>query len=138
LFPSANLDEAGKKTLRAQVETVLKQAKSGTDFAQLAREYSKDSSASQGGDLDFFVRGQMVPQFDQAAFAMKPGDISGIVETQFGFHIIKVTDRRAPGAVPFEQVSERVRQFLTEQQKRTRAEAFVEGLKKKARIEVLV
>lgn len=138
LFMTANADETGKKQLRAQAESVLKQAKSGADFAQLAREHSKDGSAQQGGDLNFFARGQMVPQFDQAAFALKTGEISGIVETQFGYHIIKVTDRRPAGMVPFEQVSERIRQFLTERQKQDRAEAFVAALKKKARIEVLV
>jgi len=93
---------------------------------------------AHGGDLNYFPRGQMVPAFDKAAFALKTGDISGIVETQFGYHIIKVTDRRAASPVPFEQVSDRIRQFLADQQKQARSEAFVDALKKKARIEVLV
>lgn len=138
LIPTGQADEAGKKKLRAQAEAILKQAKGGADFAQLAREHSKDGSASQGGDLNFFTRGQMVPAFDKVAFELKPGDISGIVETQFGYHIIKVAERRAAAAVPFEQVSERIRQFLADQQKQSRSEAFVASLKKKARIEVLV
>jgi peptidyl-prolyl cis-trans isomerase C len=138
LIPTGQADEAGKKRLRAQADTILKQAKSGADFAQLAREHSKDSSASQGGDLNFFTRGQMVPAFDKVAFELKPGDISGIVETEFGYHIIKVAERRAASAVPFEQVGERIRQFLAGQQKQVRSEAFVAALKKKARIEVLV
>jgi peptidyl-prolyl cis-trans isomerase C len=138
LIPTGQADDAGKKKLRAQAEAVLKQAKGGADFAQLAREHSKDGSASQGGDLNFFTRGQMVPAFDKVAWELKPGDISGIVETQFGYHIIKVTDRRAASTVPFDEVSERIRQFLTEQQKQERSEAFVDTLKKKARIEVLV
>jgi peptidyl-prolyl cis-trans isomerase C len=138
LIPTGQADEAGKKTLHAQAEAILKQAKSGADFAKLAREHSKDSSASQGGDLNFFTRGQMVPAFDKVAFELKPGDISGIVETQFGYHIIKVTERRAASLVPFEQVGGRIRQFLADQQKQARSEAFVDSLKKKARIEVLV
>jgi peptidyl-prolyl cis-trans isomerase C len=138
LIPIGQADEAGKKKLRAQAEAVFQQAKSGADFAQLAREHSKDSSASQGGDLNYFTRGQMVPAFDKVAFELKPGDISGIVETQFGYHIIKATERRAASAVPFEQVSQRIRRFLADQQKQARSEAFVDALKKKARIEVLV
>jgi peptidyl-prolyl cis-trans isomerase C len=138
LIPTGQADDAGKKKLRAQAEAVLTQAKNGTDFAQLAREHSKDGSASQGGDLNYFPRGQMVPEFDKVAWELKPGDISGIVETQFGYHIIKVTDRRAASTVPFEQVSERIRQFLADEKKQERSEAFVDALKKKARIEVLV
>ncbi len=138
LIPTQNVDEATKKQIRAQVESVLKMAKSGTDFAQLAREYSKDGSAAQGGDLGFFARGRMVPQFEQAAFALKVGEISGIVESQFGYHIIKVTERKPAGVVPYERVAGQIQQFLTEERKRQRAEAFVADLKKKARIEVLV
>jgi peptidyl-prolyl cis-trans isomerase C len=138
LFPAQGADAAAKKRARAQAESVLKQAKAGTDFAQLAREHSKDGSAAQGGDLGFFPRGQMVPPFEQAAFALKVGEISGIVESQFGYHIIKLTDRRATSTLAFEQVSGQIREFLTQQKKQERAETFVEGLKKKARIEVLV
>jgi peptidyl-prolyl cis-trans isomerase C len=80
----------------------------------------------------------MVPPFDQAAFSMKPGDISNIVTTQFGYHIIKVTDRRPASTVPFEQVSARIKEFLTEQGKQKRADDFIQSLKQKAKIEVLV
>ncbi len=80
----------------------------------------------------------MVPAFDQAAFALKPGEISDIVTTQFGYHIIKVTDRRTASTVPFEQVSGRIKEFLTEQQKQQKADAFIQSLKQKAKIEVLV
>jgi peptidyl-prolyl cis-trans isomerase C len=129
-------DDAAKKKVRAQAEAVLQQARGGADFGQLAREHSKDGSAQQGGDLNYFGRGQMVPAFEQAAFALKPGEISDIVETQFGLHIIKVTDKR--DAVPFEQVTDGIRQFLTEQGKQQRADAFIETLKQKAKIEVLI
>jgi peptidyl-prolyl cis-trans isomerase C len=117
---------------------VLKQARAGADFAELAKKHSADGSAQQGGDLNFFTKGQMVPQFDQAAFAMKPGQISDIVTTQFGYHIIKVTDHRPASTVPFEQVSGRIKDFLTEQQKQQKADAFIQSLKQKAKIEVLV
>jgi peptidyl-prolyl cis-trans isomerase C len=126
--------EAEKKAARTKIEGVLKRAKAGEDFAALAKEHSQDGSAQQGGDLNFFRRGQMVPPFEQAAFSLKPGEISDVVETQFGYHIIKVTERKDAAAVPFEQVSARIVQFLKQQ----RANAFIEATKKKARIEVLV
>ena len=133
-----NADDATKKKALDQAQSVLKQARGGADFAELAKKYSADGSAQQGGDLNFFTKGQMVPAFDQAAFALKTGEISDIVTTQFGYHIIKVTDRRPPSAVPFEQVSERIKEYLTEQQKQQKAQAFIDALKQKAKIEVLV
>ena len=131
-------DAATKKKAMDDAQGVLKQARSGADFAELAKKHSADGSAQQGGDLNFFTRGQMVPPFDQAAFAMKPGEISDIVTTQFGYHIIKVTERRPASTVPFEQVSGRIKEFLTEQQKQQKADAFIQSLKQKAKIEVLV
>jgi len=131
-------DEATKKKAHAEAEAVLKKAKAGADFGELAKQHSADGSAQQGGDLGFFPKGQMVPAFDQAAFALKDGEISGIVTTQFGYHIIKRMEYKTASAVPFEQVNERIKEFLTEQHKQDKAEAFVDGLKKKARIEVLI
>jgi peptidyl-prolyl cis-trans isomerase C len=131
-------DAATKKQVKDQAEAVLKQVRAGADFAELAKKHSADGSAQQGGDLNFFTKGQMVPAFDQAAFTLKTGEISDIVTTQFGYHIIKVTDRRASSTVPFEQVSERIKEYLTEQQKQQKVEAFIESLKQKAKIEVLV
>ncbi len=86
------LDSAAAK---AKIDTVLKQLKAGADFAELASKYSDDpGSKNKGGDLGFFARRQMVKEFDEAAFNLKVGEISGIVRTNFGYHIIKVTDEK--------------------------------------------
>jgi peptidyl-prolyl cis-trans isomerase C len=131
-------DDAAKKKARTQIEDVLKQVKAGQDFGKLAQQHSQDGSAAQGGDLGFFTRGQMVAPFDQAAFALKPGEISDVVTTQFGYHIIKLAEKRAPSPVPFEQVSDRIRQYLDQQQKQEHARVFVDSVKNKCKIEVLV
>jgi peptidyl-prolyl cis-trans isomerase D len=92
LFKTDGKDEA---TVKKLAESVLAKVKTGGDFAALAKQYSDDGSKTTGGDVDYFGKGTMVKEFEDAAWAMKPGEISGLVKSQFGFHIIKVTDKKA-------------------------------------------
>jgi parvulin-like peptidyl-prolyl isomerase len=103
--------ELDPKQTKAKAEDVLKRLRAGGDFNALAKEFSVDTSnKDQGGDLGWFGRGMMVKPFEDAAFALKPGELSGIVETQFGYHIIKLEERRmqdSPTGQPVEQVHAR-------------------------------
>lgn len=111
-----------KDAVRAQATDVLKQLEAGGDFAALAQKHSQDGTASSGGDLGWFGRARMVPQFEQAAFALEPGSLSNIVETQFGFHVIKVEEKR-PESV--ESVTEARPKIITAiQNERGREAAF--------------
>src|SRR5262245_27767956 len=106
----------------------------GSDFAQLARQYSKDpGSKDQGGELGFFARGQMVPQFEDVAFRLKKGEISEPVESQFGWHIVRIDDRRQRAAPPFETVKERVVASMIHK----RAQQVAADLRSKAQIEYI-
>src|SRR5262249_17876370 len=90
LLKTEGKDDAAVK---AKAEDILKQAKSGADFGELAKKYSEDdSNAKNGGDLDYFTRGKMVPEFDTVAFSLQPGQLSDVVKSPFGYHVIKVTD----------------------------------------------
>ena len=91
----------------------LARVKGGEDFAKVAKEVSKDpGSGAEGGDLGFFTKDRMVPEFAEAAFAMKPGEVSGLVKSQFGFHIIKLEERRMKPVPTLEQVKDRLAQAL--------------------------
>ncbi len=111
--------------VKARAEALLEQAKAGADFAELAKKNSEDEgTAPKGGDLDFFGRGKMVPEFDQAAFALKPGEISDLVKTQYGYHIIKLADKKEGTTRSLADV----RQQLTDQIAFERAQAQASDL----------
>jgi peptidyl-prolyl cis-trans isomerase D len=103
-------------TLEKKAREVLAQAKAGADFAELARKNSEDSSAAQGGDIGWIVRGQTVKEFENSAFGLKPGQISDLIKTTYGFHIVKLFDKQTAHLQTFEEVKNQIRQQLERQQ----------------------
>jgi peptidyl-prolyl cis-trans isomerase C len=132
-------DAAARAKAKAQADQALKQLAGGAKFDELAKKVSQDpGSAANGGDLGFFSKGQMVPAFENAAFALKPGQTSGVVETPFGYHIIRVAETRAARELPLDEVKDQIKNYLTDQMRSAKSEAFVQGLRAKAKVEILI
>ena len=120
-------------TTEDEAKAILAQLKGGADFATLAKEKSKDPGAAEGGDLGYFTKEQMVPEFAEVAFKLGKGQLSDPVKTQFGWHIIKVEDRRIKPTPTFEQVKPQIENYIAH---RAQAE-LVENLRKSATVERL-
>jgi len=133
-----NGPEEEKDKARKRAEQVLKEIKESKDFAAAARKYSEDNRAVNGGNLDYITRGYMPPEFDRAAFAMNKNEVSGVVETKYGFHIIKVYDKRPAGITPYEEVRDFVRKYLQKELSKKRLISHMKELRTKAKIEVLI
>ena len=117
-----------------EAKAVLAEIKKGTDFAELAKQKSKDpGAAAEGGDLGYFVKEQMVPEFAAVAFKLDKGQVSDPVKTQFGWHIIKVEDKRTKPVPPFEQVKDQVETYV---QRKAQAD-FIHKLQESAKVEKL-
>jgi peptidyl-prolyl cis-trans isomerase C len=123
-----------KVQAKRKAEDLLKKAKEGADFAALAKENSSCPSAAQGGDLGSFPRGQMVKPFEDAAFALKVGQISDLVETEFGYHIIKVTEHQDPNQIAFDKAKTNIVEQLTQQKRQDAARKYVDSLRQSAKI----
>ncbi len=134
--PTATADVKAKAKEKA--EALLKRVKGGEDFAKLAAEASEDpSSKTRGGDMSWISRGQTPPTFEQPAFALaRPNDVSPVVESQFGYHILQLVERQAAGAVPFEEAKGRITQTLQQKLAGEKLQAKVEQLKKQGKVEV--
>ncbi|MDR1740342.1 MAG: peptidylprolyl isomerase [Synergistaceae bacterium] len=128
---------SGDNDAKAEVEEVQGKLKDGASFDAVAIEYSKDpGSAANGGDLGFFGKGQMVPEFEEAAFALeKPGDVSAPVKSAFGWHIIKLEEKKPAALTPYEDVKAQIIQFLTNEKKGEKYQSVLEELKKRYKVE---
>ncbi len=127
-------DEAGDEAVKA-LQEIRKEAEAGKDFGELAGEHSQCPSKEQGGDLGYFPRGKMAKPFEDAAFALEPGELSEVVQTQFGHHLIKLEDRKAEGTLPFEDVQEKLRIYLGREAIKEAVQSYVKQLRQDAVIQ---
>ncbi|MFH0789747.1 MAG: peptidylprolyl isomerase [Pseudomonadota bacterium] len=133
--PGASDEE--KKKGKARAEDLLQKLKKGEDFAKLAAEVSDDTGTkAKGGDLDFFPKGTMIPAFDEAAFSLKPGELSTVVETEYGYHIIKVEEKKEALLEPYEKIAEKVKDQALQEMRKAAATEFVEKALKNAKVEI--
>jgi len=132
-------DPAAKEQTRARAAEILKEVKAGTDFAGLAKQHSEDpGSAPGGGDLGYFERGQMVGPFEDAAFSLAPAQTSDLVESPFGYHIIKVADKQASRTIPIADVRPQIQEYLEGRNREQQTEAFVGTLRAKGKVEIFI
>jgi peptidyl-prolyl cis-trans isomerase C len=128
--------QTSKNEARAKIEAIRERIQAGKSFSDEAAAHSMCPSGKDGGSLGWFSRGMMVPEFDSAAFSMNVGEVSDVIETQFGYHIIFKTDHEAAGEADFDQVREKIRDFLRHARRGEAMAAYVNELKSKAKIEV--
>ena len=131
-------DKSEKKKARKKLKKIQKKLKKGEDFSALAKEHSQGPSGDEGGDLGYFGRGQMVKPFEDAAFSLETGKLSDIVETRFGYHLIKVFEKNPETIGEYSAVKDRLKQSLEQREVQKQMEVYVEGLKNKAKIERLL
>lgn len=124
-----------KEEAKAKAEEILKRANSGEDFADLAYRYSEDPYRVKGGDLGYIHRGRMEPELEETAFKMKVGDITGPVETEYGYYIIKVEDRKPEIQFSFDEVRDRIKKELEGKRREERKREWIRLLREKAKIE---
>lgn len=127
-------DESKKIQARKKIEAVQKKVRQGEDFGLLAKTNSEGPTAQRKGDLGYFGRGRMVKPFEDAAFALNVGEVSKIVETQFGYHLIKVIDKKPPRTIPYKEVQQKLEQHLNKEKEKTEIQGYIENLKKSATI----
>jgi len=129
-------DDLLVEALRHKGETILERLRLGEDFQALARLYSDDASAKNGGDLGFFKSGELLPEFERITLNLQPGQLSGLVRTKIGFHIIKVTEKREGAIIPYEEVMEKVKSRYIEEESQRLYKAWLQKVKAESFIEV--
>ncbi len=133
---SVEESEEGRKEAREKIEMIEQKLEAGANFEDMARQYSDDeTTAENGGDLGYISKGQMVEEFDNALFSLDVGEVSGIVETEYGYHIIKVYDRKESYIQKFDEVEESINSYLLNSYKSSKWEDFIYSLIDKVDIE---
>jgi peptidyl-prolyl cis-trans isomerase SurA len=136
ILTEAGLSADKKKEKYLQAKEILDEVKSGRDFAAAAKEYSEDISASEGGDVGFVEKGKMVPEFEEAVYSLKEGAISDIVETEYGYHIIKVEEVLVGGTLPLKDVKNKIQFILSNKKQKSAYDEWMGELRNSAFIEI--
>jgi peptidyl-prolyl cis-trans isomerase C len=128
-------DKSKKAKAREKLEGIQQKVDKGEDFGALAKKHSEGPSASKGGDLGYFERGQMAKPFEEASFALKPGEVSDIVETRFGYHLIKVTDKKSETTIAYAEIKDKLGEYLKQERVQKEVSLYVENLEQKGKVE---
>src|SRR3990172_10170452 len=134
---SEDMDSQKEEIIKKKAFDILNRIKQGEDFASLASMYSEDASAKNGGDLGYFTKGKMIKVFEDTAFALKKGEVSDVIKTSFGYHILKYEDRREAGFKPLEDVSREIERRIFNEKIKSLKDAWVKKMREKAFIEIL-
>lgn len=133
----ADFTEAQKRDAMSRIKDILAKARRGEDFAGLAREYSEGPSSVDGGDLGEFTRGQMVPEFEEAAFALDPGEISDVVETQYGYHIIKLFEKNPASVMPLDdEIFSQIQAYLVDNKAQIEMDTLIDNERPKYKLDI--
>ena len=132
----SDASEADKKEAKQKIEAAQKRLEDGEKFAKVAKDASECPSSKKGGDLGFFSKGRMVKGFEDAAFAMEPGEVSDIVKTRFGYHLIKVEDKKPASQKSFEEVKGSLKKNMKNERVRKEMDSYLKNLKKEADIKM--
>lgn len=130
-----NADELQKAEARKKLEDIQQELSQGKDFSDLARVFSEGPSSTKGGDLGYFERNQMVKPFEEAAFSLKPGRISKIVQTNFGYHLIKVIDKKPESIFAYEEIKNAISRDINRKKIEKEVNRYIEELKKDADVQ---
>jgi len=130
--------EAEKAEAMKKIKKIQEQLKKGDDFAEVAKKSSEGPSAPRGGDLGYFGRGQMVGPFEDTAFSLEPGKVSDVVRSPFGYHLIKVADKKPESIMPFETVKPRIEQYLKQEEVQKEIKKYIDNLRKEAKVEIFL
>jgi len=118
----------------AGANDILAKLKAGDDFAKLAKEKSKCPSKDKGGELGYISKGQTVPEFETVAFSLQPGQLSGVIKSQFGYHVIKVTAKQPEKTIPFDEIKDQLKQMLLADKQKERFDTILRDLKEKNKV----
>ena len=136
LITPASTALADHQAAKAEADAILAEVRDGADFVEIASNRSQGPSAARGGDLGYFGPGQMAPAFEQAAFALQPGELSEVVQTQFGYHVIRVEGRRGGEVAPIEETTDQIREYLTELALQNAVEVLLTNLREEGEVEI--